>query len=149
MSEKDLRALLAYLRANTPAFPLAELRAEMAKAGHAPADVERAVAVFEGRARPPEKPAWPLALAVALADLALVWLWFLLFRRLGTGRVSCAGAVLLPILCLVEIFGGLALLAGGRDRWGRVLLLGILLFLLAGLVILSAIAGKWLSGLSH
>lgn len=149
MSGKDLRALLAYLRANAPAFPLAELRAEMVKAGHAPADVERAIAVFEGRARPPEKPAWPLALAVALADLALAWLWFTLFSRLGTGRVSCAGAVLLPILYLVEIFGGLALLAGGRDRWGRVLLLGVLLFLIVGLVILSAIAGKWLSGLSH
>jgi len=149
MSEKDLKALLAYLRDNARAFPLAELRAEMAKAGHAPADVERAIAVFEGRARPPEPPAWPLAIAVALADLALAWLWLNLFRQFGTGRVSCAGAVLLPILYLVEIFGGLALLAGGRDRWGRVLLLGVLLFLIAGLVILSAIAGKWLSGLSH
>ncbi len=149
MDDKDLKALLAYLRTNAPSFPLAELRAEMAKAGHAPADVERAVAIFEGRARPPEPPAWPLAIAVALADLALAWLWFTLFRQLGTGRVSCAGAVLLPILYLVEIFGGLALLAGGRDRWGRVLLLGVLLFLIVGLVILSAIAGKWLSGLSH
>jgi uncharacterized membrane protein YphA (DoxX/SURF4 family) len=146
MSEKDLRALLAYLRANAPAFPLAALRAQMAKAGHAPEDVERAVAVFEGRARPPEKSAWLAALAVALADL---FLWSALFHRFGTGPVSCGGAVLLPIVYLVEIFGGLALLAGGRDRWGRALLLGVLLFLLAGLVILSTIAGKWLSGLSH
>jgi hypothetical protein len=148
MSERDLRALLAYLRANAPAFPLAALREQMVKAGHAPEAVERAVAVFEGRARPPEKSAWPPALAVALADLALVWLWSILFRRFGTGRVSCGSAVLLPILYLVEIFGGLALLAGGRDRWGRALLLGVLLFLLAGLVILSTVAGKWLSGLS-
>jgi hypothetical protein len=149
MSERDLRALLAYLRANAPAFPLGALREQMVKAGHAPEAVERAVAVFEGRARPPEKPAWPAALAVALADLALVFLWSTLFHRFGTGRVSCGGAVLLPIVYLVEIFGGLALLAGGRDRWGRALLLGVLLFLIAGLVILSTIAGKWLSGLSH
>jgi len=148
MDDKDLKALLAYLRDNAPLFPLAALRGQMAKAGHAPEAVERAVAVFEGRARPPEKSAWPPALAVALADLALVFLWSTLFRRFGTGPVSCGGAVLLPIVYLVEIFGGLALLAGGRDRWGRALLLGVLLFLIAGLVILSTIAGKWLSGLS-
>src|SRR5882724_1675953 len=132
MDDKDLKALRAYLRDNAPAFPLVALREQMLKAGHAPEAVERAVAVFEGRARPPEKSAWLPALAVALADLALVFLWSALFRRLGTGRVSCGSAVLLPILYLAEIFGGLALLAGGRDRWGRALLLGVLLFLIAG-----------------
>lgn len=148
MHDKDLKALLAYLQANSPLYPLEALRAQMVKAGHAPEAAERAIAVFQGRLRPAEPSAWPLALGVALIDLALVWVWVGFFQRFGTGRVSCSGAVLLPIAYLGEIFWGLAALAAGKDRWGRGLLLGVMLFLIAGLVILSAIAGKWLSHLS-
>jgi hypothetical protein len=147
MHDKDLKALLAYLAANSPLYPLEALRAQMVRAGHAPEAAERAIAVFQGRVRPPEGPAWPLGLGIAVADLALAWLWVGLFQRFGTGRVSCSAAVLLPMIYLAEIFGGLAVLAAGRDRWGRALLLGVLLFLGVGLVILSAIAGKWLSSL--
>lgn len=147
MDDKDLKALLAYLQTNSPIYPLEALRVQMVKAGHAPEAAERAIAVFQGRLRPPEPSAWPLALAVALIDLALVWVWAGLFQRFGTGRVSCSGAMLLPVLYLGEIFWGLAALTAGKDRWGRGLLLGVLLFLIAGLVILSAIAGKWLSHL--
>jgi hypothetical protein len=148
MYTKDLKACLAYLRENAPLYPLEALRAQMIKAGHAPDAAERAIAVFQGRLRPSESPAWPLALGVTLLDLGLAWGWYALFKSLGTGRVSCSGAVLLPVLYLGQIFGGLAALAAGRDRWGRGLLLGLLLFVIAALVILSAIAGKWLSHLS-
>lgn len=149
MHGKDLKALLAYLTENAPRFPLEALRAQMVKAGHPPDETEQAIAVFQGRLRPPEGPAWPLALAVALLDLALAWGWIALFQRLGTGRVSCSAAMLLPIAYLGEIFWGLAALTQGKDRRGRGLLLGALLFVILALVILSAIAGKWLSGLSR
>jgi hypothetical protein len=147
MDDKDLKALLAYLQANSPLYPLEALRAQMVKAGHAPEAAEQAIAVFQGRLRPPEPSAWPLALGVALIDLALVWVWAGLFQRFGTGRVSCSGAVLLPVLYLGEIVWGLAALTAGKDRRGRGLLLGLLLFLIVGLVILSAMTGKWLSHL--
>lgn len=149
MHGKDLKALLAYLKENAPLFPLEALRAQMVKAGHSPEETEQAIAVFQGRLRPPDGPAWPLALVVATIDLALAWVWVALFQRLGTGRVSCSGAMLLPVVYLGEIIWGLAALTQGKDRRGRALLLGVLLFVAIGLVILSAIAGKWLSGLSH
>lgn len=145
MHEKDLKALLAYLKENAPRHPLDALRAQMVKAGHAPEEADQAIAVFQGRLRPPEGPAWPLAVGVALLDLLLAWGLTALFRRLGTGRVSCAAAVLLPMIYLGEILAGLIALTAGQDRRGRGLLLGVLLFCGLVLVILAAFAGKWLS----
>jgi hypothetical protein len=147
MYAKDLKALQAYLKENAARHSLAALRAQILKAGHAPQEADEAIAVFEGRLRPPEGPAWPLALGVALFDLALAWAIAALFQRLGTGRVSCAAAMLLPLVYLGEILAGVIALAAGRDRQGRVLLLGVLLFCGLVLVILAAFAGKWLSGL--
>jgi len=145
MDEKDLKALLAYLAENTPRYPLEALRGQIIKAGHAPEDAERAIAVFQGRLRPPDGPAWPYILLVALLDLGLSWGWIALIRSLGAGRVSCAGAMLLPIVYLGEVFWGLAAMAQGKDRLARALLLGLILFLILGLLILSAFAGRWIS----
>ena len=145
MDEKDLKALLAYLKENEPRHPLDALRAQMVKAGHSPDDADQAIAVFQGRLRPPEAPAWPLAIGVALLDLALAWGLAALFRRLGTDKVSCAAAVLLPMIYLGEIIAGVIALAAGRDRQARVLLLGMLLFCGLVVLILAAYAGKWLS----
>jgi len=104
--------------------------------------------VFEGRVRPAERAAWPLALGVALFDLALAWVIVALFQRLGTGRVSCAAAVLLPMVYLGEVLAGVIALAAGKDRQARVLLLGVLLFCGLVLVILAGFAGKWLGSRS-
>lgn len=147
MHEKDLKALLAYLTENAPLHPLESLRVQMVKAGHAPDEADHAIAVFEGRVRPPEGAAWPLALGVALLDLVLAWVIVALFQRLGTGRVSCAAAVLLPMVYLGEVLAGVIALAAGKDRQARVLLLGVLLFCGVVLVILAGFAGKWMSTL--
>ncbi len=147
MHDKDLKAALAYLAENAPHHSLAALRVQMVKAGHSPDEADHAIAVFEGRVRPPDGPAWPLALGVALFDLGLAWAVAALFHRLGTGRVSCVGVVLLPIVYLGEILAGVIALAAGRDRQARVLLLGVLLFFGVVLVILAGFAGKWLSHL--
>jgi hypothetical protein len=145
MHDKDLKALLAYLKENEPHHPLETLRGQIVKAGHAPDEAEQAIAVFQGRFRPPEAPAWPLAVGVALLDFLLAFGLAALFRRLGTGRVSCAAAVLLPMIYLGQIIAGVIALAGGRDRQARALLLGVLLFCGLVLLILAAYAGKWLS----
>jgi hypothetical protein len=147
MHDKDLKALLAYLKENEPRYSLDALRAQMLKSGHAPDEVEQAIAVFQGHLRPPEAPAWPLAIGVALLDLLLAWGMFALFRRLGTGRISCAAAVLLPMIYLGQVLAGVMALAANRDRRARVLLLGLLLFCGLVALILAALAGKWLSGL--
>jgi hypothetical protein len=145
MHDKDLTALLAYLKENESRYSLDALRVQMAKAGHAPDGVEQAIAVFQGRLRPPEAPAWPLAIGVALLDLLLAWGLIVLFQRLGTGRVSCVATVLLPMIYLGQILAGVIALAAGRDRQGRILLLGVLLFCGLIVLILAAFAGKWLS----
>jgi hypothetical protein len=147
MYDKDLKTLLAYLTENAPRHSLEALRVQMVKAGHAPDEADHAIAVFEGRVRPAEGSAWPLALGVALLDLALAWVIVALFQRLGTGRVSCAAAVLLPMVYLGEVLAGVIALAAGKDRQARVLLLGVLLFCGVVLVILAGFAGKWMSTL--
>ena len=145
MHDKDLKALLAYLKENAPRYSVDALRAQMVKAGHPPEEVDQAIAVFQGRLRPPEGPAWPLAIGVALLDFLLAWLLVTLFQRLGTGKVSCGAAALLPLVYLGQIVAGVAALAAGRDRQARALLLGVMLFCGLVLVILAGFAGKWLS----
>ena len=146
MHDKDLKALLAYLKENSPRYSVDALRAQMVKAGHSPAEAEEAIAVFQGRLRPPEGPAWPLAVGIALLDFLLAWILVTLFQRLGTGRISCGGAALLPLLYLGQVVAGVTALAAGRDRQGRALILGFMLFCGLVLVILAGFAGKWLSG---
>jgi hypothetical protein len=145
MHGKDLKALLAYLEENAPRYSVDALRAQMVKAGHSPDEANQAIAVFQRRLRPPEEPAWPLAVGVALLDFLLAWILVTLFQRLGTGKVSCGAAALLPLLYLGQILAGVAALAAGRDRQARALLLGILIFCGLVLVILAGFAGKWLS----
>lgn len=145
MHDKDLKALLAYLKENAPRYSVDALRSQMVKAGHSPAEAEEAIAVFQGRLRPPEGPAWPLAVGIALLDFLLAWILVTLFQRLGAGRVSCGAAALLPLIYLGQVVAGVTALAAGRDRQGRALILGFMLFCGLVLVILAGFAGKWLS----
>lgn len=145
MHDQDLKALLAYLKENAPRYSVDALRAQMVKAGHSPEEADQAIAVFQGRLRPPEGPAWPLAIGVALLDFLLAWILVTLFQRLGTDRISCGAAALLPLLYLGQVVAGVVALAAGRDRQARALLLGIMLFCGLVLVILAGFAGKWLS----
>lgn len=144
MSRRDFDALLAYLTENSSRFPREALRAQMLKAGHPAADADRAIAVFEGRMPPPEPPVWPAVLFVALVDFALAGLCAFLFSRYGTGQVSCSAVVLVPAVYLTELGAGLVALASGKDRLGRTLLLGVLLFFALALLILLVLLARWL-----
>lgn len=145
MSRRDLEALLAYLAENAGRFSIDSLRAQMVKAGHAPAEADRAISVFQGRAPVPGQPAWTIVLGVALVNLALAASGFGLFSRYGMGQASCSALVLVPAVYLAELFGGLIFLGSGRDRWGRGLLLGVLLFFALGLAVLLGLLIHWLS----
>ena len=145
MHDKDLKALLAYLKENSARYSVDALRAQMVKAGHSPAEAEEAIAVFQGRLRPPEGPAWPLAVGIALFDFLLAWILVTLFQRQGAGRISCGSAALLPLIYLGQVVAGVTALAAGRDRQGRALILGFMLFCGLVLVILAGFTGKWLS----
>lgn len=116
----------------------------MVKAGHAPAEADRAIAVFERRMPPPEPPVWPAVLFVALFDFALAGLCAFLFDRYGTGQASCSALVLVPAVYLTELASGLTALASGKDRLGRALLLGVLLFFALALLILLVFLALWL-----
>jgi hypothetical protein len=145
MSRKDLEALLEYLRENAGLYPVEALRAQMVRAGHAPADADRAIAVFQGKAPRPEPPVWGPAWLVALADLALAFLSYELFSRQGAGKVSCSALAVIPGIYLAELFTSFILLAGGKERWGRALLLGILIFFALGALVGFGLLVRWLS----
>lgn len=144
MSRQDLEALLAYLTENSSRFPREALRAQMVKAGHAAAEADHALAVFEGRMPPPEPPVWPAVLFVALFDFALAGLCAVLFNRYGTGQLSCSALVLVPAVYLTQLVGGLVAMASAKERLGRTLVLGVLLFFGVGLLILLVLLARWL-----
>ena len=144
MHKKDLQALLAYLRDNSGQFPLLSLRGQMLKAGHAPAEVDHVIAVFEGKLQPPEPPIWPAVLFVTLFDVALAGLCAALFSRYGTGQASCSAVVLVPAVYLTELGAGLICLASGKDRLGRALLLGFVLFCGLGALVLLLLLARWM-----
>jgi len=137
MPRRDLESLLAYLRENSSRFSLETLRAQMVKAGHKPEAVERALRVFQGTEPPPDPPSWPWAVAVAFVDLVMVGLFAWLFTH-GYKSVGCSVIGLLPVLCLLEFVVGLTLLASrDRQRLGRALFFGVLLFFGVSLAIVS------------
>jgi len=145
MSRRDLQALLGYLRENSGLYPVEALRAQMVRAGHAPADADRAIAIFQGRAPRSEESIWLPALLVALIDSALAFLCYELFHRYGTGKVACSTVAVIPGLYLTELMASLILFAAGKERWGRVLLLGLLIFFALGLLVLFGLLVRWLS----
>ncbi len=145
MPRKDLEALLAYLAENAGRFPVDTLRAQIIKAGHSPAAADRAIAVFQGKAPRPEPSIWRPALLVAFANSALAFLCYELFSRNGTGQVACSALGLVAGLYLAELFAGFILLAGGKERWGRALLLGLLIFFALWVLVLFGLMVRWLS----
>lgn len=145
MKRRDVAALLGYLRENSGLYPLEALRAQMVKAGHAPADADRAIAVFQGKAPEPEPSIWAPALGVALADFALGFLCFELFSRNGAGKVPCSAMALVAGLYLTELLASFILLAGGKERWGRALLLGILTFFALAVLVGFGLLARWLA----
>jgi hypothetical protein len=148
MSRRDLDSLLSYLRENSGRFPLNTLQAQMVKAGHKPEAVERALRVFQGTEPPPDPPTWPWTVLVAFVDLVLVGLFAWLFTH-GYKQSGCSIIGLLPVLCLLEFVVGLTLLAsGGRQRLGRALFFGVLLFFGVSLAIVSVWGAAKVGGLS-
>lgn len=149
MSRRNLEALLAYLAENAGRFSMDALRAQMVKAGHRPDAVERALRVYQGTEPPPDPPAWPGAVTVALADLVLVGLFAWLFTH-AHKQSGCVILSLLPVLCLLEFVVGLTLLAAvdGRRRLGKALFFGVLLFFGVSLAIVSVWGATKLGGLT-
>ncbi|MEA2602699.1 MAG: hypothetical protein QOF89_3691 [Acidobacteriota bacterium] len=149
MSRRNLEALLAYLAENAGRFSIDALRAQMVKAGHRPDAVERALRVYQGTEPPPDPPAWPGAVMVAIVDLVLVGLFAWLFTH-AHKQSGCVILSLLPVLCLLQFVVGLTLLAStdGRRRLGTALFFGVLLFFGVSLAIVSVWGATKLGGLT-
>lgn len=148
MSRRDLDSLLAYLAENAGQYSMDALRSQIVKAGHSPAEADRAIAVFQGKVPRSEPAVWGPALLVALADLALAFVCYELFSRNGAGKVPCSALALISGLYLAQLFASVILLAGGKERWGRALLLGILILFAVGALIGFALLARWLSTVS-
>jgi hypothetical protein len=149
MSRRDLDALLTYLQENSGRFPLERLRDRILQAGHPPTTADLAIDVFQGRLPPPEPTVWPLALIVTAIDFALAGLCALLFSQ-AEKSLACSALALLPVIYFGEFLAGIALLSSrdrGQYRRGRVLLLGVLLFVAVGLLLLGGVAVRYLSKL--
>jgi uncharacterized membrane protein YhaH (DUF805 family) len=147
MARRDLDALLSYLQENSGRFPLERLRDQMLRAGHAPATADLAIGVFQGRLPPPEPPVWPLALVVTIIDFALAGLCAVLFSQVEKS-LACSALALLPVIYFGQFLAGIALLSSrDRDQYrrGRALLLGVLAFVGLGVLLLSAVAVRYLS----
>src|SRR4029450_7797679 len=95
--------------------------------------------VFEGKAPRSEPAVWGPAMLVALVDLALAFLCYELFSPHGAGKASCSR------LSPTQLFASIILLAGGKERWGRALLLGFLIFFAAGALIGFGFFVRWLA----
>ena len=67
------------------------------------------------------------------------------YGRYGAGKVSCSAAALVPGLYLAELFASFILLAGGKERGGRILLLGLLIFLAMAVLALFGLLARWLA----
>jgi hypothetical protein len=136
MSRRNLEALLAYLAENAGRFSMDALRAQMVKAGHRPDAVERALRVYQGTEPPPDPPAWPGAVMVAIVDLVLVGLFAWLF----THAHKQSGCVILGLTLLAAV--------DGRRRLGKALFFGVLLFFGVSLAIVSVWGATKVGGLT-
>lgn len=136
MSEEDLEPLLAYLREHSRRYSLEALRDQLLAAGHAPETADRAIAVFQAQSPPPEKPAWPVALLVALVNFVVPAGCIALLAQIESDMDGPAAFLLLAplVLFLAELIGGIVLLATGRRRLGKGLLFGLVLSIGLGIV---------------
>jgi hypothetical protein len=145
MTDPSLDPIFAYLREHSGRFSYSALRDQLLENGYTPADVDRALAIYQ-QENPPTFTArewvWPRAILVFFANLLLVPATSTLIRGL-TG-------LSLPILILcAEIVGGIALLSSPQGRvWGRALLFGLMLtiaipLLLVGICFLILSSGQW------
>jgi len=145
MDNQQIDPIFAYLREHSGRYSYSALRDQLVENGYDPAEVDRALAIYQ-QENPPAFAArewvWPRAILVFFANLLLVPATSTLIR--GFTGLS------LPILILcAEIVGGIALLSSPQGRvWGRALLFGLLItiaipLLLVGVCFLLFSAGHY------
>jgi hypothetical protein len=136
MTDPSLDPILAYLREHSGRYSLSALREQLLRNGYTPADVDRAIVIYQ-REHPPKAPAqvWPKALLVAGGNILLVLLGILGLAESSGRMADLIGFVPLLVVC-GEVLGGIVLLFGPQSRiWGRALLFGFLLTLALGLLL--------------
>ncbi|HSK74864.1 MAG TPA: hypothetical protein VLQ45_00270 [Thermoanaerobaculia bacterium] len=129
MPEENLETMLSYLREHSGRYSLEALRGQLLAAGHSPEAADRAIAEFRAQGPPPEKPAWPLALLVVLADFVLLGVAAAIFVLSAEGWFKKdLGTIVffgVPALCLAQIVVGVILFAvPDMRRLGQALVFG-------------------------
>jgi hypothetical protein len=134
VSEESLEPLLAYLRENAGRYSLEALRTQLLEAGHTVETADRAVSAFRyeqsQHAAPREKSAWPIAILVALLNLAIPSGIIAMLAALDGADETWALLLVIPALLYTgELIGGIVLLTTGSNRrMGKALLYGLALF---------------------
>src|SRR3954452_18527844 len=96
MTDPSLDPIFAYLREHSGRYSLSALREQLLQTGYDPAEVDRAVAIYQ-QEDPPKlsPPVWPKALLVAGANVLLVIFGILALISDYRHMVSLTGYILL------------------------------------------------------
>lgn len=125
MTDPSLGPIFDHLRERSGRYGFNELREQLLETGYGPAEVDRAIAIYQYE-NPPKlpEPFWPKALKVAAANFLVAIGGYLAVHQVN-GSLTIASLTIgaeLPV--------GIALALWRRSRvWGRALLAGFLLFL--------------------
>ncbi|HEY4597674.1 MAG TPA: hypothetical protein VIJ02_14845 [Thermoanaerobaculia bacterium] len=140
MTDPSLDPIFDYLREHSGRYSLSALREQLLQTGYDPAEVDRALAVFQEQPTPP-------------ASRQRVWPWALLVLAINAAIVGCAfglatlpmmngdDVILAPVVVVwAELFGGILLCFPKRMRpLGRALVFGFFLTAGLGVLVLSGV----------
>jgi hypothetical protein len=125
MTDPGLDPIFDHLRERSGRYSFTALREQLIETGYGPAEVDRAIAIYQHENPPkPPVPFWPKALKVAAANFLVAMGGYLAVRQVN-GSLTIAS-----LMIGAELPVGIVLASWRRSRvWGRALLVGFLLFL--------------------
>jgi hypothetical protein len=147
MTDPSLDPILAYLREHSGRYSLSALREQLLQTGYDPAEVDRAIAIYQQESPPtPPVPVWPKALQVMGVNIVVTLLAILALVSASGDAASFIG-LLLVVIFWGELLGGIVLAARRQSRvWGLALVFGFLLSIAFGILVLGGLCLFFLSG---
>jgi hypothetical protein len=144
--DPGLEPILAYLREHSARYSYSALRDQLLQSGYGPAEVDRALAIYQ-QENPPTPPVqvWPKALQVAAVNVVLALLAIPVMSSARGQAVSLIG-IAYSVIFWGELLGGIVLAVRRQSRvWGLALVFGFLLSTGLGLLVLGGICLFFLS----
>jgi hypothetical protein len=148
MTDPNLDPIFAYLREHSGRYSLSALREQLLQTGYDPAEVDRAVAIYQQENPPtPAVPVWPKVLQVVGGNVVLALLAVLAMLPAG-GWIALVGMVY-SLIFWGELLGAIVLILERRSRlWGTALLVGFLLSIPIWILVLGGIFYSFIGGMN-